>query len=252
MKFKYYLIYRLIKILPRLFINLFSSLYRQKLNDALNFLIKKKVNINNVYDIGAYRGNWSNFLKKTSLNKSNFFLFEANIENQKFLKELGFKYFISVLSDKKKEVEFYSKNLTGDSYYIENTNLYEKDLDKKITKTNTLNDIVEKNNIPLPDFIKVDTQGSEIDILKGGDKILSNCSLIYIECPIIQYNQNSPNFVDYINYMKSIDFLPYEICEVHYIDKVMVQIDILFLKISILNEINQNKKILNILNLANK
>ena len=248
MKFKHYLTFKLIEILPRIFGNIFLALYRQKLNHALKYLIKNKIKIDTVYDIGAYKGKWSTFLNKTSLKKSKFFLFEANNGNEKFLKKLDYKYFISVLSDREKEVEFYSKTWGGDSYYLENSNFYKKDLDKKKMIATTLNEIVRKYKIPFPDLLKIDTQGSELDILKGGDEILSNCSLIYLECPILEYNLGSPSFVEYINYMKSIDFTPYEICEVHHIDRVLVQVDILFLKTPIFNKINPHKKILNILN----
>ena len=48
--------------------------------------------------------------------------------------------------------------------------------------------------------------------------------------------------------METINFLPYEICEIHYINKVLVQIDIIFIKKEKLNEIFKGKKILNLLN----
>ena len=48
--------------------------------------------------------------------------------------------------------------------------------------------MVEKENLKLPNFIKIDTQGSEIDILKGSKNTLKNCNLIYLETPIIEYN----------------------------------------------------------------
>jgi FkbM family methyltransferase len=248
MKIKYYITFKLIEIFPRIFENLLNALYRQKLSHSLKYLMKNKIKIDTVYDIGAYKGHWTLFLNKTSLKKSNFYLFEANIENEKFLKNLNYKYFISVLSDVEKKVKFYSKVWGGDSYYLENSNFYDKNLDDKEVTTTTLDKIVKENDIPLPDFIKIDTQGSEIDILKGGNTILKNCSIIYLECPIIEYNLGAPNFTEYVNYMKTIDYTPYEICEVHNVDKALVQVDILFLKTSILKKINHNKKILNIFN----
>tara|TARA_B100000795_G_scaffold239786_1_gene201625 strand:- start:69 stop:701 length:633 start_codon:yes stop_codon:yes gene_type:complete len=210
--------------------------------------MKKNVKIENIYDIGAYRGKWSTFLSNTSLKNKKFFLFEANIENNIYLKKLNFKYFISVLSDKIKEVKFYSKAHTGDSYYLEQTNFYKKNLISVLKKTNTLDDIVTKNNLPFPDFIKIDTQGSEIDILKGGKKVVENCNIILLECPIIQYNLGSPNLSEYIEYLNLINFVPYDICETHNIDKVLIQIDILFVRKSIIKDINNDQKILNILN----
>ena len=82
----------------------------------------------------------------------------------------------------------------------------------------------------LPNFIKIDTQGSEIDILKGANKTITNCDLIYLETPIIEYNLNSPNLSECVDYLKSINFVPLDICDVHYFDKMLIQIDILYIK----------------------
>ena len=248
MKLKQLLTYKLFKFLPKKYNRLFNSFYKHKLNSNLIDLMKKNVKIENIYDIGAYKGEWSTFLSNTSLKNKKFFLFEANIENNIYLKKLNFKYFISVLSDKIKEVKFYSKAHTGDSYYLEQTNFYKKNLISVLKKTNTLDDIVTKNNLPFPDFIKIDTQGSEIDILKGGKKVVENCNIILLECPIIQYNLGSPNLSEYIEYLNLINFVPYDICETHNIDKVLIQIDILFVRKSIIKNINNDQKILNILN----
>ena len=247
MKFKRILKYRLFKLFFKNYSKLFMFFYKHKLNSNLIDLIKKEVEIKIVYDIGAYRGGFSNYLNKTSLKGKDFYLFEANEKNEKYLNKFDFKYFIDVLSDRKKEVKFYSKSLSGDSYYLEKTNIYDG-FDAKTKITNTLDNIVEQNNLPFPNFIKIDTQGSEIDILKGAKRTISNCKLIYLECPIIEYNFGSPNLDQYIKYLDSIDFVPYDICEVHYIDKMLVQIDILFIKKSIINKIYPGNKILNILN----
>ncbi len=105
-----------------------------------------------------------------------------------------------------------------------------------------------KKKLPLPNFIKIDTQGSELDILKGAKQSISNCSLIYLECPIIEYNLMSPSLNEYVKYLNSISFVPYDVCETHTIDNILVQIDILFIKKSVFNKIHQGKKVLNILN----
>ena len=248
MKFKLKLRYHLFKFFPKRFIKFFNRLYEHKLNFNLLDLINKGLKIDVIYDIGAYRGEWSNFLSKTSLKNKNFYLFEANKENEKYLKKLNFKYFFGVLSDKDKNVEFYSRVSTGDSYLVEQTSFYKEDVKPVIKKTVTLDEIVEKKNLPLPSFIKIDTQGSELDILKGSQKSISKCSLIYLECPIIEYNLRAPNLNDYIKYLDSINFVPYDLCEVHKIDGVLIQIDVLFIKKSILNEFYPDKKILDVLN----
>ncbi len=221
--------YEIFKSFPRIFTRFFKSLFKHRLDYNLTELIKKGVNIDVIYDIGAYRAEWSKNLSKTSLKKKNFILFEANQANEKYLKSSNFKYFIGVLSDVKKKVNFYSRKLTGDSYYREQSERYDQNYIPEIITTKTLDEIVKEEKLELPNFIKIDTQGSEIDILKGANKTITNCDLIYLETPIIEYNLNSPSLNEYIAYLKSINFVPLDICEIHYMDKMLIQVDILFI-----------------------
>ena len=217
------------KLFPRIFTRFFKSLYKHKLDYNLSELIKRGLKIDVVYDIGAYRAEWSKSLNQTSLKKKDFILFEANQENEEYLKKTNFKYHIGVLSNERKKVNFYSRKLTGDSYYREQSERYDENYKPKIIITDTLDEVVEKKNLKLPNFIKIDTQGSEIDILKGSGKTLKNCNLIYLETPIIEYNLNSPTLSECVSYLKSINFIPFDICEVHFMDKVLIQIDILYI-----------------------
>ena len=250
MKIKFYdefvLKFKLIKFFKKKYKKLFNSLYKQKLNSVILHLLENGIEINNVYDVGAYQGNWTKKLKETVLINSNFYLFEANVENEIYLKNSGHQYFIHVLSDKNKDVKFFSKTHPGDSYFLEKTNFYEKTIIPKTLKAFTLNEIQKKTQIPFPDFIKIDTQGSEIDILKGGNEILNNCKVILLECPIISYNDGAPKLNDYIEYLDKINYLPLEVTEIHHLDKVLVQVDIIFLKKNIFQKIYTDKKILKI------
>jgi FkbM family methyltransferase len=224
---------------PKLSNSFFKYTIRNRLGKFL-IEIKKDVIVNWVYDIGAYKGEWSNFYKKTSLSESNFILFEANSNHIPNLKKNNFQYFIEILSDKVKEVEFYNGNFSGDSYYKENTNNYDK-LSPQKRKTNTLDNIVDSNNLPTPDLMKIDTQGSEIDILKGGEKTIKNCKFIYLECPFgAKYNQNNLNILDYINYLNKLGYTPHEICQIHYYHGYLLHLDILFVKNDLYQQLGLN------------
>jgi len=236
-----------IKLIPKIFINFFQ-IYKYKLNLNIEYLLDKGIKIDNIYDIGAFHGEWSEFLNNTSLKKKKFFLFEANKKHVKKIKNKNFPYFIGILSNIKKRIKFYSKNHSGDSYYLELTSFYKENLKPKILEANTLDNIVNINKLLLPDLIKIDTQGSEIDILKGGNEILNNCKIILLECPIISYNIGAPSLNDYIKYLDSIDYLPLDIIEIHHLDKVLIQIDIIFLKKDNFQKIYTDKKMLKIFN----
>ncbi len=224
-----------------LFKLLFSSFYLQqvaarildqrKLSRTLHELQKANLDIKIIYDIGARYGKWSKAIAKI-FTKSDFYLFEASDKCLPELNQQKFQFFIAVLSSKKEIVSFYESDTAGDSYYEENTTYY-NDSPVLEKETTTLDCLREESNIPLPDFIKLDTQGSELDILKGAKNSLVNTKLIYVECPIIRYNKGAPNIQEYIDYMSSIDFIPIDVCENHFKHKILAQIDILFIKKSI-------------------
>ena len=134
MKLKLKLLYKLFKIFPRKFVKFFNRLYEHRLNFNILDLMNRGLKIDVIYDIGAFRGEWSNFLSRTSLKNKKFYLFEANKENEKYLEKLSFKYFFGVLSDKKKDVNFYSRISTGDSYLVEQTSFYKENIKSVIKK----------------------------------------------------------------------------------------------------------------------
>ena len=229
------------------FPKLSNKLFKYSINNKLGKFLKdfqSKDKIDCVYDVGAHKGEWADFYKDTSLKKSRFILFEANKFHSKILEKKKYEYFNIILSDKQKIVNFFNNdNSTGDSYYRENTFLHDNLKPVKLG-TSTLDDVVKKNTLPKPDLIKIDTQGSELDILKGSTETIKDCKLIYLECPIANYNQNNLNFNDYLEYMIKINFVPQEICQIHRFYGYLVQVDILFMKKDLYRKLNFNEQIL--------
>lgn len=81
------------------------------------------------------------------------------------------------------------------------------------------------------DFIKIDCQGGELDILKGGENLVRKAAVILLECPFAgQYNEGSPAFADYIRTLDDLGFAPLDITELHRANEVLFQIDIVFLR----------------------
>jgi FkbM family methyltransferase len=203
------------------------------MNQFLQTMLDRGLTIDTVYDIGACKGKWSSSMKSGTLSSSEFFLFEANPNYDSILKNTGFRYFNTVLSNPgRTSVNFYNGTDTGDSYYKETTKWYDSKCSIELPCT-TLDNIVQTYKIPKPDFIKIDTQGSELDILSGAIDTMRDVKLIYTECPIIQYNSGSPGIQEYLNFFKKINFIPVNIFEIHRLEDVLVQIDIMFVKADI-------------------
>jgi FkbM family methyltransferase len=186
--------------------------------------------IKTVYDVGACVGKWTSQMKQSVLFDGDFYLFEGNPVYKDILSQQNSFVHIGVLSNPGREtVNFYNGCDTGDSYYKETTDHY--DNRKPITlPCRTLDSVIEENNLPIPQFLKIDTQGSEIDIMAGAKKVMGKADLVYLECPIIEYNKGSPNIFDYLMLMSSYGYIPTDVLEIHRSEEVLLQIDVMFIK----------------------
>lgn len=183
-------------------------------------------------DVGACYGEWSSIIRNIYPNAIIMGI-DANDWNKN--KQFPFTDIseVEVLSDEdNKEVIFYKKiegNCTGDSIFKENTFHYAPNLlveEKRITKT--LNTLCNKNNIDTIDLLKLDTQGSEILIMKGLGKKLNDVEFIEVECSLVEWNLGGCTIVDVIDFLKP-NFEIYDILETHRINEFdLIQIDILF------------------------
>ena len=183
--------------------------------------LSKKYKPNSILDIGAHHGEFSKFCKSLWENVD-MLMIEGNDECDSILDNVPFDHCIVLLSDTNKEVTLYlnpnNLDCTGTSYYKERTRHYKNSIEVK-KNTYTLDEVVEDIDKKY-DIIKIDTQGSELDIIKGGLKTVQNCSYLIMEVPTLQYNEGSPLFDEIIEYMNNIGFSDYEIIEEHkWIDK---------------------------------
>ena len=194
--------------------------------------IKKYFEPKSVLDIGANVGQFYNEIKFIFPN-AYYYLVDGSESCEVVLETLNVDYSICLLSDYEKEVDFYIRKneprCTGTSIYRENTSFYDDDqilIEKRQTKTlsNLLNNQVF-------DLIKIDVQGSEIDIINGGLDIIKEAKGILMEVSLMEYNQNSPTKEFVYKYMDNLGFKPVELIGNinHPLTYELIQQDILFL-----------------------
>ena len=184
----------------------------------------------NILDIGANKGKWTLLVKKKVFPLAKYTLIEAidydelsSINNVSNMTSM-----ILLLDEKVDKVIWNEMRNTGDSIYKENTSYF--DDCKKIERDTTTLDIIFQDKKSF-DLIKIDCQGAEIPILKGGKNTISNTSVIILEMPFMgEYNIGVPNFYEHIKYMDEIGYQVYDIIEMHRVEDILIQIDIIFLK----------------------
>jgi len=191
-----------------------QRLLPQQTVDYLTNLKKIGIYPKVIYDIGACVLHWTNEAEKIWPD-AEYIVFEAMGETEFLYQERGLKYSIGVLSDVSgKVVDFYQNTYHpgGNSYYKENPLVnpeapeYFNESHKRQLKTMTLDDVVRDKNLPLPDLIKMDVQGAELDVIKGATETLKSAIHIILELQKVEYNTGAPDCETVIGYMKSIGF----------------------------------------------
>ena len=157
-------------------------------------LIKDSGKNCNIIDIGAQTGSYT--LLSKFLKNCNFFSFEPFIETYNILNDNikinninNVKTYNIALSDNKSLAEFNICKSHNGLHTLGNNVKRFNDIDKRIVHTDTIDNIFYENDIPI-DFIKIDTEGYEYFILKGGINTIKKYKpIIQIEWNLINMKQ---------------------------------------------------------------
>ena len=165
------------------------------MND-FNSEIKNRLNHKNpiIFDVGCFNGNFSRkLIKDLKLKKVNFYLFDANPN----LKIKEFNYFNEVFSNKIGFRKFnlntffpssgssLKKTIKDDKLWNFSRRLITMKFNQPFrvikVKTNTLDNFCKIKKIKRVDLLKIDVEGSELDVLRGAKKLLNSVSIIQLE-----------------------------------------------------------------------
>lgn len=169
---------------------------------------------NVIYDIGSAALHW---YKEASIiwGDSQIYCFEAMESVEEFYKNTNVDYHIGVLSDTDgTEIKFWENeiNFGGNSYYKENSQ-YSPSADDIFTEENSkkyitskLDTVVSHRNLPLPDMIKIDVQGCEVDVLNGAKETLKSVNHLIVELQHVEYNIGANLVNDSLPFIESLGF----------------------------------------------
>ena len=119
---------------------------------------------------------------------------------------------------------------TGTSLYRENTDFFRDEVLEQVSVPRArLDDLFPGRRF---DFIKIDTQGSELDVLRGGAVLLRQADHVLIEISLVEFNQGGALPEAVFGAMAELGFRPAQVTEFHRLSRVrdggLLQIDVLF------------------------
>lgn len=219
---------------------LFPSTFKQGIKDhlgvpSLSWTLKnlKQAGYNPriVYDIGAYQGYWT----KDFLNvfpEAQIYMFEAQEKKEIYLKNItesnsNIHYAIALLGPNDGEEVHFVEAETGSQVIRSNV-----ERNGQNRKTSSLDTLTDNYKWPLPDFLKLDVQGFELEVLKGGEKALQAAEFCLLEVTLLDLGSGGPLLVDVVNYMQEQGFQAYDISQFirRPYDRALWQMDLLFVK----------------------
>ena len=196
---------------------------------ALRRIKAADIAISSIYDIGAYHGRWTDDAEAVFPDAS-FVLFEANHDHGAMLNAKSRRWFnVALGSDDHQRREFFVPEListSGASFYRDPT----PNQARRSLTTVKLDTVVTRESLPLPDLIKLDVQGSEIDVLGGAPRCLEQCQIIIAETSFAGCNNGAPIAADVISWLRQRGFSCVDIAETHRCDRShnLIEVDFVF------------------------
>ena len=180
-------------------------------------------------DIGAYQGEWAlSFTEVFSTAKV--LMIEAQLQKKDQLQRLcsinqNLTTHIALLSAEDGKVLYFDENETA-SHVASSASSNTKEVTSE-----SLDEIIKKKGLGYPDFLKLDVQGYEIEVLNGGKQCLAQAEFCLLEVTMIDLG-NSALVLEVMNYMDVQGFQLYDITQLmrRPYDKALFQSDFLFIK----------------------
>jgi FkbM family methyltransferase len=183
-----------------------------------------------IYDVGAARGEWTR-LAHAVFPGARIFGFEPNarekpsLENTK--RDLScFDYRICFLGPRRETVRYSDENTQ--------TSLLSQTRERghATAEMYVLDELIAAGELPPPDFIKLDVQGFELEVLRGAEKALLAGPALLLEVSFIEFLPKMPLIEDVMKFMSEREYVWHDAMGLsrRAEDDTLWQMDVFFLK----------------------
>ncbi len=192
-----------------------------------------------VVDIGAYKGEWTEMARKI-LPEAAFLMLEAQESQREILEQVKSRngsrvdYRIALLGPENRDgVDFHHYDIapTGASVLVAQAGAPARAVKRKME---TLDSVLRQQGFRQPEFIKIDVQGYELEVLRGGRETLNAAEAIVMEVSLLELYKGNPLLHEVVAFMHERGFLCYDIPTLmrRPKDRTLWQVDMIFVKAS--------------------
>lgn len=184
-----------------------------------------------ILDIGAYEGEWTKMASRIYTD-SRFLMFEAQESKHTILAKLHsalIDHHIGLLGP---EINSKSKFYINDTVSSALPESAKEKQDYVEVAMFTVDEVLKAKGIAKADFIKLDVQGFELEVLKGAQVTLQSTEVVLMEVSLLEINKGAPLISEVMQFMNQQDFVCYDICSLvrRPLDNALWQTDLIFVK----------------------
>ncbi len=166
--------------------------------------LRQTYSIKTVIDVGANDGKFARFLAR-NFSAEETYVFEPLTSHIPALESQSssipnLKIFNVALSDYQGNERFYQNSYSPSSSLLRVSEIHKKEFPhtagetETIVKVSRLDDLVSKENLKQDIFIKIDAQGVEEKVIKGGEKVFSLAKCVLVEMSFVLMFEKQPLF----------------------------------------------------------
>lgn len=205
------------------------------LTNVIQLFVDANFSPNHIIDVGANKGEWSRQVMRYFPNS-----YYTIIEPQSWLKpsfedllrNTKVRYYPVGLGQSPGNFQFTIHERDDSSSFIYNSEQASLKGYKQIpVKVMTINQIIAESDFPKPDIIKIDAEGLDIQVLKGGSNILEYVEVLFLEAGVgNRFYENS--VIEVVNFMDNLGFVLFDITSLNrsYTMNVLWLLEFVFIK----------------------
>lgn len=190
-------------------------------------------------DGGAYHANWSRLVKK-HFPDANLWMFDPLEEHRNYMDDFcvghpGSKGYVAALAEQDGEKVFtLYENIDASSLMHKADDGQLKTGNQRIVPVRSIDSLIQNDRMPVPQLVKLDVQGYEVEVLKGASQLFGGTEAIILEVNMYDFWPDGSVkmylFADVVNFMLDHGYVAYDFTGLNRrsYDNAIGQIDVCF------------------------
>lgn len=201
----------------------------------LSDLKKRGFKCTTVLDVGAYKG-WFSYLAADIFPDATYYLFEPLIEMQEELNSFcreypKAKYFSIALGPADGSLSLRTFRDLKWSGFMEVDIPKKEERTPRIVEVKKIDTLLKENKIQIPDLMKIDVQGYELEVLKGAETLFGKTEVFILETSLHNKHPSFPLFADVVAFMHERNYVVFDFPGfLRQRDSSLIECDVCFVK----------------------